>query len=151
MKRGIPLGLILTVVLVVLPASSATSKPAIEKLVGKVRLPVLSYSVIQSGPADGSHPRRNDVIVVSYSVRSLSGRVIDSSVMRGHPDRFQLNKLVPAWQILVPRMRVGDIWIFYVPPEYAYGNTTRDGIPPNSFLVFEVELISFGPATPTEE
>lgn len=115
---------------------------------GEHLLPALSYTVRKSGPITGAHPQRSDTIVVDYAVRSLDGTLIDASSLRGPPDSFQLNRLIPAWQILVPLMRSGDRWTFYVPPEFGYGATAREGIPANSFLIFEVELFSFGPTSP---
>ena len=114
--------------------------------VGKVKLPPLSYTIDRSGPADGAHPKRADTILAHYSLTLLDGTVIDSSYERGTPSSFPLNRLIPAWQILVQLMRPGDAWTFYVPPEYGYGAVARDKLPANSFLVFKVELISVTPA-----
>lgn len=113
--------------------------------VGKIRLPLLSYSIDKSGPAGGPHPTRKDTIRVNYSLKLLNGTVVDSSIERGTPDEFPLSHLIPAWQVLVPLMRPGDEWTFYVPPEYGYGSTAREGLPANSFLIFKVELLSFVP------
>lgn len=119
------------------PKSAAPKPP-----VGKVVLPPLSYTVNKAGPADGVHPKRSDTITVNYTLTLLDGTVIDSSIERGEPATFPLNRLIPAWQILVQQMRPGDDWTFYVPPEYGYGSIARDKLPANSFLVFKVELIS---------
>lgn len=119
------------------PAPKAPKPP-----VGKVVLPPLSYTVNKAGPVDGAHPRRSDMITVNYTLTLLDGTVIDSSIERGESATFPLNRLIPAWQILVQQMRPGDDWTFYVPPEYGYGATARDKLPANSFLVFKVELIS---------
>ena len=123
------------------PATAAKKPP-----VGKVRLPVLSYTVDQSGPADGAHPKRSDTIRVTYTLTLLDGTVVDSSTDPANPASFPLNRLIPAWQVLVQLMRPGDSWTFYVPPEYAYGAVARDKLPANSFLIFKVMLISAGPA-----
>ena len=114
--------------------------------VGRVVLPPLSYTVDASGPADGAHPRRQDVIVVNYTLTLLDGTVVDSTTARGEPATFPLNKLIPAWQVLVQLMRPGDRWTFYVPPEYGYGAVAKDKLPANSFLVFKVELVSVSTA-----
>ena len=123
------------------PAASARMKEPI----GKVRLPILSYTVAKSGPATGDHPRRSDTITVNYSLTLLNGTQVDGSAKRGKPDVFPLSRLIPAWQILLQKMRPGDVWTFYVPPEYAYGATIKEGLPANSFLIFKVELVSFVP------
>lgn len=114
--------------------------------VGKVVLPPLSYTVDKSGPADGAHPKRRDTVVVNYTLTLLDGTVVDSSVARGEPATFPLDRLIPAWQVLVQLMRPGDAWTFYVPPEYGYGATAREKLPANSFLVFKVELLAVTPA-----
>lgn len=128
-------------------ASSAYASPT-QRPVGKIQLPVLSYTVDKAGPVAGEHPKRSDTITVNYSLTLLDGTVVDGSANRGKPDVFPLNRLIPAWQILLQKMRPGDAWTFYVPPEYAYGPIEREGLPANSFLIFKVELISFGPTPP---
>lgn len=111
--------------------------------VGKERLPLLSYSIVTSGPADGAHPDRKDLVTVDYELTLLDGTVVDSSFKRGEPNEFPLDRLIPAWQILVRKMRAGDEWLFYVPPEYAYADRASPDLPANSFLVFRVKLLSF--------
>ena len=127
------------------PAPKAPARPP----VGAVRLPPLSYTVNASGPASGGHPARSDTITVDYTLTLLDGTVVDSSASRGEPSRFPLNRLIPAWQVLVQLMRPGDDWTFFVPPEYAYGTVARDKLPANSFLTFRVRLIAFA-ATPPD-
>ncbi len=129
-------------------ATPALAAPAKKPPVGKVVLPPLSYTIDKSGPATGDHPKRSDTITVHYTLTLLDGTVVDSSVARGEPAVFPLNRLIPAWQILIQLMRPGDAWTFYVPSEYAYGAVARDKLPANSFLTFKVELISFAPTPP---
>lgn len=120
----------------------AAPKKAPAPPVGKVKLPVLSYTVNASGSATGETAKRRDLITVDYSLTLLDGTVVDSSASRGEPSTFPLNQLIPAWQILVQQMRPGDDWTFYVPPEYGYGSVARDKLPANSFLIFRVKLIA---------
>jgi FKBP-type peptidyl-prolyl cis-trans isomerase len=117
--------------------------------VGKVVLPPLSYTIVTSGPADGAHPKRADTVVVNYTLTLLDGKVVDSSRARGEPASFPLNRLIPAWQVLIQLMRPGDRWMLYVPSEYAYGSIARDELPANSFLTFDVELVSIAPPAAT--
>jgi peptidylprolyl isomerase/FKBP-type peptidyl-prolyl cis-trans isomerase FklB len=138
--------LLATAALLVLPVATpavAAKKPP----VGKVKLPPLSYTINASGPKTGETAKRRDTVTVDYTLTLLDGTVVDSSVQRGTPATFPLSQLIPAWQVLVQLMRPGDDWTFYVPPEYGYGATAREGLPANSFLVFRVKLIA---ATPPE-
>jgi FKBP-type peptidyl-prolyl cis-trans isomerase len=138
---------LMTIAAPVLAAPKSAKAPAAPKVpVGQVKLPVLSYTVNASGPADGTLAKRSDIVTVDYSLTLLDGTVVDSSIERGEPATFPLNRLIPAWQILVQLMRPGDDWTFYVPPEYGYGSVARDKLPANSFLVFKVKLISAAPA-----
>lgn len=128
------------------PLAAARPAKAPKPPVGKIVLPPLSYTVVTSGPADGAHPKRSDTIVVNYTLTLLDGKVVDSSRARGEPASFPLNRLIPAWQVLIQLMRPGDRWNLYVPAEYAYGSAARDELPANSFLTFDVELVSIAPA-----
>ena len=109
--------------------------------VGQIKLPVLSYTIEKSGPATGEHPKRSDLIRANYTLTTLDGTVIDTTEGK-MPAVFPLGQLIPGWQILVQLMRPGDVWNFYVPPEYGYGPTAKGTLPANSFLVFKVELIA---------
>jgi peptidylprolyl isomerase/FKBP-type peptidyl-prolyl cis-trans isomerase FklB len=110
---------------------------------GQVKLPELSYTVDRSGPVDGEHPKRRDSVTVNYTLTLPDGKVIDKS---DAPVTFPLARLIPAWQILVPMMRPGDAWTFYVPSEYGYGPQAMGEMPANAFLIFKVELIAIAPA-----
>jgi FKBP-type peptidyl-prolyl cis-trans isomerase len=146
------LGKIAALLPVMLALSAGSGRlPQSRPPIGQVRLPILSYTVDASGAPGGAHPRRSDTVAVNYSLRLLDGTLVDSSAMRGRPDSFSLRHVIPAWEILLPRMRAGDIWTFYVPPEYAYGASSSKDIPANSFLVFKVELVSFAPTPPEEK
>lgn len=129
-------------------AIPAIAAPAKKPPVGKIVLPPLSYTVNVAGPDTSEHPKRSDTITVEYTLTLLDGSVVDSSVERGEPAVFPLNRLIPAWQVLVQKMRPGDDWTFYAPPEYGYGPVAREKLPANSFLVFKVKLISFTPTPP---
>jgi peptidylprolyl isomerase len=70
-----------------------------------------------------------------------TGKRFDSSVGRGEPTEFPLSGVVPGWQKGIPGMKVGGVRKLVIPPDLAYGAGGRPGIPPNSTLVFEVELV----------
>lgn len=115
------------------------------KTKGVVTLPPLQYQVLKSGPADGPHPKRSDEITVHYEGKLLNGEVFDSSFAKGEPVTFPLGRLIPGWVVGIQLMRPGDEWVFYVPPQMAYGFKDTGPIPAGSVLVFRVQLIDIKP------
>ena len=101
----------------------------------------VQYRVIASGPADGPRPGPSDEVKVNYEGKLLSGTVFDSSFARGEPANFPLAGLIPAWTEALQRMRPGDEWILYVPPAMGYGEKASGPIPPNSVLIFRIQLL----------
>jgi len=92
---------------------------------------------------DGASPAATDVVEVHYHGTFPDGRVFDSSVERGQPARFPLNRVIPCWTEGVQRMKVGGKSLLICPPAIAYGPRGRPPkIPANSTLHFEVELLS---------
>ncbi len=69
------------------------------------------------------------------------GSAFDSSWQRGEPISFALNQVIPGWQEGIPGMKEGGRRLLIVPPALAYGNHNIPGIPPNSTLVFVVDLV----------
>jgi len=112
------------------------------KAPGVMRLPSgVQYKIVASGPADGPHPGPADEVKVNYEGKLLSGKVFDSSFARGEPANFPLGGLIPAWVEALQRMRPGDEWILYVPPAMGYGEKESGPIPPNSVLIFRIQLL----------
>jgi FKBP-type peptidyl-prolyl cis-trans isomerase len=101
----------------------------------------LQVKVLASGPADGAAPKPGDIVKVHYEGKLVSGEVFDSSFARGKPALMPLADLVPAWMEALPRMRVGDDWLLYVPPALGYGAEGAGPIPPNAVLIFRVKLL----------
>jgi FKBP-type peptidyl-prolyl cis-trans isomerase len=94
-------------------------------------------------PGDGDHPTRQNVVEVHYHGTFEDGKVFDSSVERGKPATFPLSRVIPCWTEGVALMRVGGKSRLVCPPKIAYGaRGTPPRIPPNSTLIFEVELLS---------
>lgn len=118
---------------------------------GVVTLPSgLQYKVVRSGPATGAHPRLWDEVKVQYEGKLVSGEVFDSSYKDGKPVAFPLEGLIPGWVEALQLMRPGDEWTLYVPPSLGYGDQGGGPIPPNSVLIFRIELVDVfqHPATP---
>ncbi|RUO63526.1 FKBP-type peptidyl-prolyl cis-trans isomerase [Pseudidiomarina insulisalsae] len=103
----------------------------------------LAYEVIEEGEEGGEQPAADDIVEVHYEGTLVDGTVFDSSIERGEPAVFPLNRVIPGWTEGVQLMSVGDKYRFVIPPELAYGDREVGGgtIPPRSTLIFEVELI----------
>lgn len=113
-----------------------------KKQEGVVALPSgLQYKVLRSGPATGVHPGPQDEVRVHYEGTLVDGSVFDSSYRDGAPVVFTLGNLIPGWVEGIALMRPGDEWLLYVPPELGYGAEDKGQIPPNSVLVFRIELL----------
>jgi len=134
-----------------LAASAAEAKAFMEKNgkeEGVITLPSgLQYKVVRSGPTDGMRPQETDEVKVNYEGKFLNGKVFDSSYERGMPAAMPLKALIPAWVEALKLMHPGDEWMLYVPPELGYGEEGAGGgeIPPNSVLIFRIELIDVLP------
>ena len=111
------------------------------KAAGVVSLPDgLQYKVVASGPA-GASPKPGDIIKVHYEGTLVSGEVFDSSFARGKPILMPLANLVPGWMEALPKMKVGDEWMLYLPPDLGYGPEGQGPIPPNAVLIFRIKLL----------
>ena len=101
----------------------------------------LKYQVLKHGTGTVS-PKATDTVKVHYEGKLLNGTVFDSSIARGQPISFPLNGVIPGWTEGLQLMKVGDKFKFEIPANLAYGaNSPSPAIPPNSTLVFEVELL----------
>ena len=90
----------------------------------------------------GPSPKPTDVVVVHYEGSLENGEVFDSSLKRGEPARFPLNRVIPCWRQAIPLLKVGGKAELVCPPEIAYGaRGMPPRIPPNATLRFQVELI----------
>jgi FKBP-type peptidyl-prolyl cis-trans isomerase FklB len=82
----------------------------------------------------------------------IDGTEFDSSITRGQPAQFPVAGLIKGWQEALRLMREGDRWQLYVPAALAYGKRSPSpDIPPNSTLLFEMELLSIEPSPATRE
>ncbi|MEM1127096.1 MAG: FKBP-type peptidyl-prolyl cis-trans isomerase [Bacteroidota bacterium] len=80
------------------------------------------------------------VVTIHYEGRLTNGDVFDSSYERGTPATFPLSNLIQGWQQGIPGMQVGGTRRLVIPPELGYGNRSVGSIPPNSTLIFDIEL-----------
>lgn len=103
----------------------------------------LQYEVISEG--DGASPTAEDTVRVHYHGTLIDGTVFDSSVDRGEPAEFPLNRVISGWTEGVQLMKVGSKYKFYIPSDLAYGPRATGSIKPNSTLIFEVELLDIAP------
>ena len=117
-------------------------KPQVKALPSGVQ-----YEVVKSGPETGVKPKKGDLVKVHYEGKLISGEVFDSSYDRGAPAVMELDGLIPAWIEALQQMRAGDEWILYVPPEQGYGDREAGPIPPNSVMIFRIQLIDVLPAS----
>ena len=102
----------------------------------------LQYKVIEKG--EGPSPKVGDTVTVNYRGTLVDGTEFDSSYARGEPATFPLTGVIPGWTEALQLMKKGSKWTLYIPPDLAYGERgAGNRIPPNSTLIFEVELISF--------
>ena len=102
----------------------------------------LQYQVLKEGK--GKKPSAKDNVTVHYTGTLINGQKFDSSHDRGQPTEFPLPAVIKGWQEALQMMPQGSVFRIYIPPELAYGEQNKPGIPPNSVLVFEVELIKVG-------
>lgn len=99
----------------------------------------LQYIVEKEGT--GATPKKDDVVKVHYKGTLTNGEQFDSSIERGQPAEFPVGGVIPGWTEALQLMKVGGKAKLFIPPELAYGPSGRPGIPPNSVLLFDVELI----------
>lgn len=92
---------------------------------------------------EGRQPTATDTVRVHYEGTFIDGRKFDSSYDRGEPAEFPLNRVIKGWTEGVALMRVGETYQFAIPSDLAYGArwVGGDEIPPNSTLLFKVELL----------
>lgn len=103
----------------------------------------LQYVVVAEGTGDT--PQKGQVVSVHYTGKLLSGKKFDSSVDRGKPIEFPVGRgqVIKGWEEALLSMKKGEKRVLIIPPDLGYGPSGRGPIPPNAFMVFDVELINF--------
>ncbi|MDR2864193.1 MAG: FKBP-type peptidyl-prolyl cis-trans isomerase [Spirochaetaceae bacterium] len=99
----------------------------------------LQYEVVKAG--DGAKPTADNVVSVNYTGTLVDGTLFDSNKEMGAAVDIPLNGVIPGFSEGLQLMSVGSSYKFYIPPELAYGPNSRSPIPPNSVLIFDVELV----------
>lgn len=111
------------------------SKPGIVELPGGIQ-----YEVLKEG--SGAKPGPTSEVTCHYHGTLIDGTVFDSSVQRGTPASFPLNRVIKGWTEALQLMSIGSKWRLFLPPAMAYGDRQVGAvIGPNSTLIFEVELL----------
>ena len=101
----------------------------------------LQYKEIQ--PGEGKSPQATDSVTVNYRGTLINGTEFTDSSELGKPATYQMKKVIKGWREALLLMKEGAKWELYIPPQLAYGKRgMRKIIPPNSALIYEVELIS---------
>ena len=104
----------------------------------------LQYKSITEG--SGPQPKATDTVTVNYKGTLINGSEFDSSYKRNEPATFPLNGVIKGWTEGLQLMKKGSKYQFFIPANLAYGeHTPGAGIPPNSTLIFEVELLDIKP------
>ena len=101
----------------------------------------LQYQVLTMG--EGPKPTASDQVTCHYHGTVIDGTVFDSSVQRGQPASFPLNRVIKGWTEGLQLMPLGSKFRFFIPPHLAYGQRAVSSvIGPNSALIFDVELLA---------
>lgn len=103
----------------------------------------LMYIVREEGKGTES-PTIGNTVTTHYEGKLLNGTIFDSSYKRNQPLEFRIGEVIPGWNEALQDMKKGEKRTLIIPPNLAYGASGAGGvIPPNAYLIFEVELIDF--------
>ncbi|OHB83209.1 MAG: hypothetical protein A2Z38_02145 [Planctomycetes bacterium RBG_19FT_COMBO_48_8] len=99
----------------------------------------LQYKVVTEGT--GNTPTADDKVKTNYRGTLIDGTEFDSSYKRNKPAEFPVKGVIKGWTEALQLMKEGGKWELYIPANLAYGERGRPGIPANSTLIFEIELL----------
>lgn len=99
----------------------------------------LQYQIIKEGT--GAKPTLENSVVTHYTATFINDKVFESSIELGQPATFSLKNIIPGWQEGILLMSVGSRYRFFIPAHLAYGQNSPPSIPPNSTLIFDIELL----------
>ncbi|MDQ3061037.1 MAG: FKBP-type peptidyl-prolyl cis-trans isomerase [Pseudomonadota bacterium] len=124
------------------PASAAASAAAAPAAPATETLPS-GVKIVHTLAGTGAQPKASDTVKVHYRGTLADGKEFDSSIKRGVPASFPLNRVVPCWTQGLQKIKVGGKATLTCPPATAYGERGAGGVvPPNATLTFEVELLA---------
>ena len=101
----------------------------------------LHYAVLNYGDMNSKSPALSDIITAHFHGTLTDGTVFWSSVDSNEPLTIELSKLIEGCQKIISLMKINDKWRVYIDPSMAYGDEGRPGIPSNSILIFDIELL----------
>ncbi|SEB21647.1 FKBP-type peptidyl-prolyl cis-trans isomerase [Pedobacter hartonius] len=129
----------------IIPIENQTFLENNKKQLGiKVTTSGLQYKILKEGT--GPKPVPGCKIVVHYTGALINGKIFDSSFENGKASIFPINDVIPGWMEALQLMNKGSKWMLYIPASLAYGTGTAHGkLPPNSTLIFELELLQILP------
>ena len=103
----------------------------------------VQYKVIQSADTSSPKPLVTDTVTVHYTGKLICDTIFDSSVERGGPATFALEKVIAGWSEALQLMQPGEKFQLFIPQELGYGKRGMGSdIPPFATLIFDVELLS---------
>lgn len=103
----------------------------------------LRYIITKSGSGNTS-PKYGQKVTVHYQGELLNGKVFDSSLIRKQPAVFKIGEVIEGWNEALMTMKKGEKRLLIIPPDLGYGEYGYPGvIPPDSYLIFNVELLDF--------
>lgn len=121
-------------------AATTAGKPA--AAAGAETLPS-GVKIVYTLAGSGAQPKATDTVKVHYRGTLANGTEFDSSIKRGTPASFPLNRVVPCWTEGLQHIKVGGKATLTCPPATAYGDRGAGGVvPPNATLTFDVELLA---------
>jgi FKBP-type peptidyl-prolyl cis-trans isomerase FklB len=102
----------------------------------------LQYKILDAGDKKAPPIAPTDTVTAHYRGTLIDGTEFDSSYSRGAPTPFPVTGVIKGWQEALVLMKPGAKWQLFIPPELAYGPRGQGKIPPNSLLIFELNVIS---------
>jgi FKBP-type peptidyl-prolyl cis-trans isomerase len=102
----------------------------------------LQYQILKTGTPGSAAPSPGDHVTVQYRGKLLNGYEFDSTYARGKPAVIRPNDVIAGWREALAMMPAGSQWRLFIPPSLAYALTPPPSIPPDSLLIFDIEVVS---------